>query len=262
MDVHKDDERREASDTEAEAAGPVHHRRLSVWQESLILLAAALVLSFIVKTFFVQAFYIPSGSMEPGMEVDDRILVQKVSYWGDDGPQRGDAVVFEDPGGWLAGGASEDPGGAVAGVLSKIGLYPTGGHLVKRVIGVEGDVIRCCDEQGRLLINGVPLDSDSFTRNDEECDGPMPTQDCSWTAGPVPPGHVFVMGDHRDASADSSVHLCRGDKVETDCVSGEEFVPVDLVVGKVFSRVWPADRIGLLDRPQAFDDLAEALGEK
>jgi len=261
VDVHNDDERPQASATEAEAAAPVHHRRLSVWQESLILLAAALVLSFIVKTFFVQAFYIPSGSMEPGMEVDDRILVQKVSYWGDDGPQRGDAVVFEDPGGWLAG-ATDEPGGAVATVLSKIGLYPTGGHLVKRVIGVEGDVIRCCDDEGRLLINGVPLDSSGFTRNDEDCDGPMPTQDCSWRAGPVPPGHVFVMGDHRDASADSTVHLCRGDDVETDCVPGEEFVPVDLVVGKAFSRVWPADRIKLLQRPSAFDDLAEALGEK
>ncbi|NPC96114.1 signal peptidase I [Nocardioides sp. zg-DK7169] len=238
----------------------MHHRRLSVWQESLILLAAALVLSFIVKTFFVQAFYIPSGSMEPGMEVDDRILVQKVSYWGDGTPERGDAVVFEDPGGWLAGSASE-PGGAMAQALSKIGLYPTGGHLVKRVIGVEGDVIRCCDDQGRLLINGVPLDSSEFTRNDEDCDGPMPTQDCSWSAGPVPPGHVFVMGDHRDASADSSVHLCRGASVETDCVSGEEFVPVELVVGKAFSRVWPADRIGLLHRPNAFDELARALGE-
>ena len=260
MDVHKDDERRDASEAEAEAAAPVHHREPSVWQESLILLAAALVLSFIVKTFFVQAFYIPSGSMEPGMEVDDRILVQKVSYWGDDAPQRGDAVVFEDPGGWLADTASEEPGGPVAKALGKIGLYPTGGHLVKRVIGVEGDVIRCCDDQGRLLINGVPLDSDSFTRNDEECDGPMPSQDCEWQAGPVPTGHVFVMGDHRDASADSTVHLCRGDAVETDCVSGEEFVPVDLVVGKAFSRVWPADRIGLLKRPQAFEDLAVALG--
>lgn len=258
MNVHNDDERPDASDVEA---APVHHRRLSVWQESLILLAAALVLSFIVKTFFVQAFYIPSGSMEPGMEVDDRILVQKVSYWGGGGPERGDAVVFEDPGGWLGGAASAGPDSPVAQALGKIGLYPTGGHLVKRVIGVEGDLIRCCDAQGRLLINGVPLDSDGFTRNEQDCDGPMPSQDCSWKAGPVPAGHVFVMGDHRDASADSSVHLCRGPKVETDCVPGEEFVPVELVVGKVFSRVWPADRIKILSRPSAFDDLAEALGE-
>jgi signal peptidase I len=258
VDVHDDEDRSEVS----EAGTTGHRRRLTVWQESLILLAAALVLSFIVKTFFVQAFYIPSGSMEPGMEVDDRILVQKVSSWGGDGPERGDAVVFEDPGGWLAGSVEGGSDGAVAQVLGKIGLYPTGGHLVKRVIGVEGDVIRCCDKEGRLLINGVPLDSDSFTRNDEECDGPMPTQNCSWQAGPVPAGHVFVMGDHRDASADSSVHLCRGRDVETDCVPGEEFVPVDLVVGKVFSRVWPADRIDLVSRPAAFDDLAKALGEK
>ncbi len=179
---------------------------MPLWQESLLLMGLAVVLALVVKTFLVQAFYIPSGSMEPGLEINDRILVQKVSYWGDGGPDRGDVVVFEDPGSWLSPRESVGPTGPVASTLSKIGLYPTGGHLVKRVIGVAGDTITCCDDQGRLLVNGEPLDSSSFIRNDRDCDGPM-IASCDWSAGPVPDGSVFVMGDHRDDSADSSFHL-------------------------------------------------------
>jgi len=228
-------------------------RRLSLWQETLVLLGAALVLSFVVKSLFVQAFYIPSGSMEPGLEVDDRILVQKVSYWGGGTPERGDIVVFEDPGGWLGDGEDVGPTTPVGKVLGKIGLYPTGGHLVKRVIGVAGDVVSCCDDEGRILVNGEPLEAD-FTLNEQACDGPMVT-DCGegWSTEPVPAGHVFVMGDHRDASADSSAHLCRPD--ETECVPGSEFVSVDLVVGKVFARVWPAGRFTILHRPDTFADV-------
>jgi len=232
---------------------PKAKRRLSLWQETFVLLGAALVLSFVVKTFFVQAFYIPSGSMEPGLEINDRILVQKVSYWGGRTPQRGDIVVFEDPGDWLGPGEEVGPTSPVGKVLGKIGLYPTGGHLVKRVIGVEGDVIECCDDEGRLLVNGTPIESD-FTRNDMSCDGPMVT-DCEagWTSGPVPDGELFVLGDHRDASADSSAHMCR--ESETDCVPGGEFVPADLVVGKVFARVWPASRFAFLHKPDTFADV-------
>lgn len=225
-------------------------RRLSLWQETIILLGTALVLSFVVKSFFVQPFYIPSGSMEPGLEVDDRILAQKVSYWGGGEPARGDIVVFKDPGGWLGTGEDVGPTSPVTRVLGKIGLYPSGGHLVKRVIGVAGDVIECCDDEGRLLVNGTPIESD-FTLNDEECDGPMVTGcDDDWTAGPVPDGELFVMGDHRDASADSSEHMCR--ETETECVPGHEFVPTDMVVGKVFARVWPASRFSFLHKPETF----------
>ena len=94
--------------------------------------------------------------------------------------------------------------------LAKIGLYPTGGHLVKRVIGVAGDTIECCDDQGRLMVNGQPIDEDDFIEPQKDppksCDGPMPSgqMDCNWTAGPVPAGTVFVMGDNRNDSADSS----------------------------------------------------------
>lgn len=245
------------SDEHGAAAGaPTSKRRLKIWQESVLLVAMAVGLAVLLKTFAVQAFYIPSGSMEPGLEINDRILVQKASYWTGE-PERGDIVVFEDPGSWLGPGAAAGPTNLMTDVMSRIGLYPTGGHLVKRVIGVEGDVIECCDEQGRILVNGVPLDSSGFTLNDEDCDGPMKSS-CDWSAGPVPPGQVFVMGDHRDDSADSSFHLRCGGGGDGPCDATEAYVPVDSVVGKVFARVWPASRFDLIDRPEAFDELSAA----
>ncbi len=225
-------------------------RHWKVWQETLVLLVVAVVLSVLVKTFLVQAFYIPSSSMEPGLQVNDRIMVQKVSYWGGE-PTRGDVVVFEDPGGWLPDYDS-GPSGALPTVLSKVGLYPTGGHLVKRVVGTAGDVITCCDSQGRLMVNGEPVEESQYARPDESgCFGPMPGE-CSWTVGPVPDGYLFVMGDNRASSSDSSARLCT--ERETDCVPGREFVPADLVVGKVFVRVWPAKRFGGVDASQPLRD--------
>ena len=117
-----------------------------VLKETILLLGFAILLALVVKTFFVQSFYIPSESMQPGLEVNDRILVQKPSYWFGE-PQRGDMIVFDDPGGWLNGVQDAQPMSLLARALAKIGLYPTGGHLVKRVIGVEGDVIECCDRR-------------------------------------------------------------------------------------------------------------------
>ena len=241
----------------APAPAPAARRRIPVWQESLLLLGLAIVLALLVKTFLVQAFYIPSGSMEPGLEINDRILVQKVSYWSG-GPERGDIVVFEDPGDWLSAAETTGPTNVLTDVMSRIGLYPTGGHLVKRVIGVAGDTIECCDDQGRLLVNGVPLDSSGFTLNQDRCDGPM-ISTCQWSAGPVPEGSVFVMGDHRDDSADSSFHLRCGGRKDEPCDDSDAYVPVDLVVGKVFARVWPASRFDLLEKPEAFDALQEEL---
>ena len=106
----------------------------------------------------MQSFYIPSGSMEPGLVKNDRILVEKPSYWFAGAPQRGDVIVFKDPGGWLDAEESAGPPSLVEKVMAKVGLYPAGGHLVKRVIGVPGDTIHCCDQQGRLVVNGHPLD--------------------------------------------------------------------------------------------------------
>ncbi|MDQ4084675.1 MAG: signal peptidase I, partial [Actinomycetota bacterium] len=190
----------DADGTSENAATPVsdktakgERKHLPVWQESILLLGIALVLAIVIKTFFVQAFYIPSASMEPGLIKNDRILVQKVSYWFGGDPSRGDVVVFEDPGGWLTGEEPAPTG--LAHVLSKVGLYPTGGHLVKRVIGTEGDVIECCDDQGRILVNGEPIDEPYLAKHHGKCaaalggektePGSAQSAPCDWSVGPI-----------------------------------------------------------------------------
>ena len=236
---------------------------LPVWQESILLLVLAVLIAIVIKSFFVQAFYIPSASMEPGLQggpgvaVDDRVLVEKPSYWGGGEPRRGDIVVFSDPGGWLTGEEDSQASGVVSKILSRVGLVPTGGHLVKRVIGVAGDVISV-NNKGQITVNGHALDESSYARpanhacgsaDPGTCYGPMPNVK-HWTAGPVPKGYLFVMGDNRNNSADSSYHLCT--KNETDC-SDSPWVPVDDVVGKVVSLVWPAGRAHIIHRPADFE---------
>jgi len=237
----------ESSEAPQEPKKAQKKKHLPVWQESILLLGVALALAIVIKAFFVQAFYIPSESMEPGLVKNDRILVEKWSYWGSAAPQRGDIVVFKDPGDWLGPEETAGPTGGLTKVLEKIGLYPSGGHLVKRVIGVAGDTITCCDDKGRIKVDGVPL-NEPYLENTDTCNGPM-VHSCSrgWTAGPVPAGQLFVMGDHRDDSADSSYHLSSG--------QGPVYVPVSLVVGKVFVLVWPKDHFGWIKRPATFEDL-------
>jgi signal peptidase I len=208
---------------------------LPLWQELSLLLAVALVLAFVVKAFFVQAFYIPSASMNDTLVENDRILVQKVSYWGG-GPHRGDVVVFADPGGWLSPADSRPAGGPVTAGLEKIGLSPTGGHLVKRVIGVGGDEVRCCDRRGRMSVNGVPLNERSYLAAGEKPS--LIDFDIE-----VAEGYVWVQGDNRSSSADSRVHL--GDP-------GGGQVPVDDLVGKVFAVVWPLGHATVLRTPATF----------
>jgi len=233
-------------DVTRDEAGKSSPARVAV--ETVVLVLVAVVLAVVVKTFFVQAFYIPSGSMEPGLKVNDRILVEKPSYWGSQSPSRGDVIVFKDPGGWLTPADDARPTTGLASVLAKIGLYPTGGHLVKRVIGVGGDKIVCCDDQGRISVNGQPLDESSYIAPQASCNGPMAGCD-GWSAT-VPKGTLFVMGDNRSNSADSSCHLAVNGN--SSCPSGDPFVPVSDVVGKVFSLVWPAGDAKWIKRPADF----------
>jgi len=209
---------------------------MPVWLELASLLAIALVLAIVVKAFFVQAFYIPSASMHNTLVENDRILVEKVSYWGGGSPHRGDIVVFSDPGGWLGPAESRPPGNALTRVLETVGLYPTGGHLVKRVIGVGGDEVRCCDAAGRITVNGVPLHERSYLPPGEKPS--LIRFDVK-----VSKGYVWVQGDNRSDSADSRVHL--GDP-------GGGQVPVDDVVGRAFAVVWPLSHAKLLRRPATF----------
>ena len=128
---------------------------------------------------------------------------------------------------------------------------------MKRVIGVEGDVITCCDDQGRIMVNGEPLDEAGYIAARPEgitCDGPM-VPHLGWTAGPVPEGKVFVMGDNRADSADSTVHLCLPDEV--DCTR-DPFVDDDLVVGKVFAVAWPLGHLGFVGTPDELADVPDA----
>jgi signal peptidase I len=243
----------------AEPAVERRRRQRPLWQEFLVIVVVATGLAIIVKTLLLQAFYIPSESMEPGLVRNDRILVQKVSYELGGSPERGDVVVFKDPGDWLPAEEAAGPTGSLPQLMERIGLYPSGGHLVKRVIGVAGDVIKCCDKKGRISVNGQPLNEDSYVKEKGiDCNGPM-IGDCSsdsWTAGPVPKGHIFVMGDNRGHSADSTVHMCTARS--TDCVPGDEYVPVDLVVGKVFVLLWPSDHFRWIHRPSTFADVPNA----
>ncbi|MGZ4203539.1 MAG: signal peptidase I [Thermoleophilaceae bacterium] len=269
LDEEPEGSRSSASPEEGGERGAKHAGRkshgLPVWQESILLLVLAVLIAIVIKSFFVQAFYIPSASMEPGLQggpgvaVDDRVLVEKPSYWGGGEPRRGDIVVFSDPGGWLTGEEDSQATGVVSKVLSRVGLVPTGGHLVKRVIGVAGDVI-AVNNKGQITVNGHALDESSYARPAEHacgtadpgtCYGPMPNVK-HWTAGPVPDGYLFVMGDNRNNSADSSYHLCT--KNETEC-SDSPWVPVDDVVGKVVSLVWPAGRAHIIHRPADFEDV-------
>lgn len=221
------------------AKKPKDQKQLPIWQEMILLLGIALVLAIVIKAFFMQAFYIPSGSMNDTLVLNDRILVQKVSYWSGGNPQRGDIVVFADPGGWLDPSEIRTATNPATKAFELFGLYPTGGHLVKRVIGVGGDEVMCCDDQGRVNVNGVPLNEKSYLAKGEK-----PSLIDFDVA--VPPGFIWVQGDNRSNSADSRVHL--GDP-------GGGLIPVEDVVGKVFMVVWPWDHAKMVKRPATFDSV-------
>jgi signal peptidase I len=213
-----------------------------MWVELILIVVIAMSLAAVTKAFVVQSFFVPSGSMEPTLfgssltgGVDDRILVEKVSYWSG-GVHRGDVVVFEDSQGWLPEVAA-DASGPIQVTLEAVGLWPTGGHLVKRVIGLPGDDVVCCDGNGRVTVNGVALDETDYLAK-----GTQPSE-LSFEVT-VPDGKLWVMGDNRQHSEDSRYHMDE---------PGRGFVPVDDVVGKVWAIVWPAGRAGLVHRPATFD---------
>jgi signal peptidase I len=215
---------------------------MPLWQETILLLGLALVLALIIKSLFVQAFYIPSPSMEPLFIKNDRILVQKVSYWGGSSPSRGDIVVFEDPGGWLNEADTATPQGPVTKIMEKVGLYPTGGHLVKRVIGIGGDRVVCCDAKGRITVNGKALNEKEYLPK-----GTAPSQ--IKFDRTIPKNHLWMMGDNRSFSYDSRGHMGG---------PGGGFVSEDLVVGKVFTLIWPWKRAKFIHRPDTFESIPDA----
>lgn len=201
-------------------------------RETAIIVVSALVLSAIVRAFLVQAFYVPSASMEDTLLISDRIVASKITTRLS-GVKRGEIVVFTDPSTWLPDPIDES--NPVRSALTFIGLLPsdTGQDLVKRAIGVAGDRVVCCDDQGRIVLNGVSLD-EPYIKG--------PTDQVAFDVT-VPKDSVFVMGDNRGNSRDSRFHLDEN----------KGAVPVDHVVGRVFSVVWPFDRLRIESIPSTFD---------
>lgn len=202
-------------------------KKPSLGRELLTIVGTALILSILVRTFLIQAFYVPSASMEDTLQENDRIIVSKISTKLT-GIDRGNVIVFHDPGGWLGEGFPNPYDTPVGRVLQAIGIVPSnsGNDLVKRVIGVANDKIECCDVQGRITVNGVGID-ESYTK-----DGV--TSDQVTFSVLVPEGNVFVMGDNRGNSEDSRFHLDKNNGM----------VPVEEIIGRVAMRIWPVGRIG------------------
>ncbi len=222
---------------------PEPGKKPSLLRELPVLLLVAFVLALLVKTFLVQAFFIPSGSMEttlhgcPGC-TGDRVLVNKVPYWFGGEPEPGDIVVFEGPDTWSPEVEVAEPGNWVSGGLLWLGRAigvapPSEDDYVKRVIAVGGQTVECCDPEGRVLVDGQPLDEPYIYQ-----DTPIETR--AFAPVTVPEGRLWVMGDHRSASADSRSH-------RDDQYAGT--IAVDDVIGKAAVIVWPLDRFGTLDSP-------------
>lgn len=197
---------------------PEIKRKRGFWFELPILLIVAVLVAVGVRTFLVQTFYIPSKSMENTLLENDRVLVNKVVYDIRD-PKRGEVIVFQPPASWNAGPNKDD--------------------FIKRIIGVGGDHVVCCDSKQRITINGEPLEEDYLYPGDQPS-----TVEFDIT---VPKGRLWMMGDHRSASADSRAH------VRADSYHGT--VPLDSVVGRAFAIFWPVNRAAWLSVPDGFSDI-------
>ena len=212
-------------------------------RDILIIFVVAVLVSFLIKTFVVRSFYIPSASMENTLQINDRIIVNELE------PnlvpiQHGDIVVFRDPGGWLPPSVPTNQNPIAAAwdaALSFVGLSApdSNDHLIKRVIGLPGDHVTCCNALGQMSVNGVPLKEPYVLL-------PPGSQAVSGITFDVtvPKGSLWVMGDNRYNSADSRYHV-------ND--PGKGFVPINNVVGRAFVISWPVDRWSWLDNyPDVF----------
>ncbi len=217
-------------------------------REVVVVVAMALLLSFVVKTWLLQAFFIPSGSMEDTLLVGDRVIVSKLTP----GPVdlgHGDVVVFQDPGGWLETTPPVERGGisgAIHDSLVFVGLLPAESedHLIKRVIGLPGDHVVCCSENRKLTVNGVEITEPYLKPGD------LPSSLAFDIT--VPAGHVWVMGDHRSDSEDSRFHDPSG-------TGSDGSVPIEDITGRAVAVVWPLGRAGWLsDHEETFADVPEA----
>jgi signal peptidase I len=215
----------------------------SFWKELPVLIVVALFLTLVIKTYAIQAFYIPSGSMQNTLAIGDRVLVDKLSF--DFGKiHRGDIVVFSGDGTW-------DPGITPPSdnffsrfgqsVASMFGFTKNQNDFIKRVIGVPGDHVACCDAEGRVTVNGVPLNEKSYLYP-----GNPPSQ--TRFSVTVPANSLWVMGDHRDVSYDSRGHQYG--------FPGGGSIPESAVVGRAFIRIWPLSQWGLLSVPATFNQPA------
>lgn len=211
-------------------------------KEIPLIIGAAMLIALGVKTFLLQAFVIPSGSMEQTIQIGDRVVVDKLTPWFGAKPERGDIVVFKDPGGWLSNREEDrldDPVGVAQAkdVLTFIGLLPSEHEqdLIKRVVATGGDRVACCDDSGRVTVNGRALVEPYLHPGDKPS---QRTFDIT-----VPDGRIFVMGDHRSNSADSRYHL---DGPYHGTISEDD------VVGRAMAIAWPLDHWNKFDSPDTY----------
>ncbi|MEW2067589.1 signal peptidase I [Streptomyces sp. NPDC007346] len=209
------------------------------WRRRLLVGGVAGVVAVLLfSAFVVQPFLIPSGSMEPTLRVGDRVLVNKLAYRFGSGPERGDVVVFDGTGSFVREDLDANPvGELVRGAAASLGLAePPDTDFVKRVVGVGGDRVVCCDARDRLQVNGAPVDETYLHPGDTASRAPFDIV--------VPQGTLWMLGDHRSRSSDSRDHLGS---------PGGGMVPVERVIGRVDWLGWPPARIGGLEGTGAFD---------
>lgn len=203
-------------------------------RELPILIISALVLSIIVKTFFIQFFYIPTGSMENTLQVNDRVGVNKLGALFSD-IKRGEVVVFRDPANWLSPNYDDTSGfrKVIKDSLVFVGVLPDPSkqYLIKRVIGVGGDKVRCCGKDGKIEVNGVSINEPYIYEGDKPSDSEFEVE--------VPQGFIWVMGDHRGASADSRFHTDDPNK---------GMVALDKVTGRATFIIWPFSNLAILEK--------------